>query len=72
MERHEEARQFERGISPRAFRNLYTGAIRPIFSYGSELWHGPHCKTNISGMERLEYQALRKITGDTTEPARRT
>ena len=41
-------------MSPRALRALYTGAIRPIFTWGSELWNRP---------KRVEYQALRKITG---------
>ena len=62
MERHEKARQLQRGLSPRALRSLYTGAIRLVFCYGAELWNGIHCKTKISSMERLEYQALRKIT----------
>jgi len=48
------------GISPRA---LYTCAIRPILTWGAELWNGPHTTLSISAMERVEYTALRKITG---------
>jgi len=51
------------GLSPAAMRSLYTGMIRPIFTWGAQVWNGTHSTTNISEMERLEYQALRKITG---------
>jgi len=50
------------GMSSKALRSLYTGAIRTIFTWGSELWNGPHSKTNTSRMERMKYKALRKIT----------
>lgn len=42
------------GISPAAMRNLYTGMVRPIFTWGAELWNGPHTNTNITEMERIE------------------
>ena len=49
------------GLSPLALRLLYTGMIRPIFTYGAEIWlHNP---PNLETFRRLEYQALRKITG---------
>jgi len=49
------------GMSPLALRALYTGMVRPIFTWGAELWlHQPR---NFSTFRRLEYQALRKITG---------
>jgi len=55
------------GISPKAARSLYTGMVRPIFSYGSELWHRPHLgklhPSRCNDMLRLEYPALRSITG---------
>ncbi|KAF8429652.1 hypothetical protein EV426DRAFT_703448 [Tirmania nivea] len=45
------------GISARASRVMYTGMIRPVFTWGAELWHCPR------HTQRLEYRALRKITG---------
>ncbi|KAF8431734.1 hypothetical protein BGX38DRAFT_1137049 [Terfezia claveryi] len=55
------------GMSPLALRTLYTGCIRPIFLWGAELWFRPSFPhqndTRLSGMELLEYQALRKICG---------
>jgi len=48
-------------MSPTALRALYTGAIRPIFLWGAEVWRDTN--PNISTFQRLEYQALRKITG---------
>jgi len=50
------------GMSPKAIRSHYKGAIRAAFSYRAEIWNDPHYKTNTSEMEGLEYQALRKIT----------
>jgi len=42
----------------------YPGGIRPIFTRGAELWHGNHTDPmNLATMERIEYHALRKITG---------
>jgi len=49
------------GISPTAMRSLYTGMIRPIFTWGAEV--GLHNPPNYSAFKRLEYQALRKVTG---------
>jgi len=49
------------GMSPSALRALYTGMIRPIFTWGAELWL--HQPGNFNAFQRLEYQALRKITG---------
>ena len=51
------------GISPLALRTLYTGMIRPIFTWGAELWLHRLELENFSTFQRLEYQALRKITG---------
>jgi len=51
------------GMAPAAMRALLTGAIRPIFTYGAELWNRRDRRVNLEGMRRLEYQALRKITG---------
>jgi len=49
------------GMSPIALRLLYTGMIRPIFTWGAEIWlHNP---PNYSAFRRLEYEALRRITG---------
>jgi len=45
-------------ISPSA---LYTGMIRPILTWGAEAWLDT--SPNIGAFKRLEYQALRKITG---------
>jgi len=50
------------GLSPNAMRSLHIGGIRPTFTWGVELWNGPHTDTNISGMERIECQALKNIT----------
>ena len=50
-------------MSPKAMRALYTGAIRPIFTCGSELWNRPGIEHELELMKRAEYQALRKITG---------
>ena len=41
---------------------LYTGAIRPIFTWGSELWNKPGIDKELQPMKRLAYQAFRKIT----------
>jgi hypothetical protein len=48
--------------SPTALRALHTGAIRPIFRLGAEVWVGPHAVIKISAVDRLEYRALRKLT----------
>jgi len=48
-------------MSPTALRSLYTGMIRPIFTWGAGIWlHNP---PKYTAFQRLEYQALRKITG---------
>lgn len=51
------------GISPRATRARYTGAIRRIFTCVAELWNESHTRSNISSMIRVDYQALHKTTG---------
>lgn len=51
------------GMSPLALRFLYTGAIRPTFTWGAELFNRPKIANKIEPMRRLEYKALRKITG---------
>jgi len=50
-------------MSPSALRALYTGMIRPIFTWGAELWLHRLELENFSTFQRLEYQAFRKITG---------
>jgi len=52
-----------RGLPPSALRSLLTGAIRPTFLWDSELWNTRDRPVNLGGMRRLEYQALRKISG---------
>jgi len=49
------------GLSSSAMRGLYTGMVRPIFTWGAEVWRDTTPK--ISAYKKLEYQALRKITG---------
>ena len=49
------------GMSPLALKALYTGMVRPIFTWGAELWL--HRPGSYNTFQRLEYQALRKITG---------
>jgi len=44
-------------------RALSTGAIRPIFTWGSELWNRADHSQDIVPLKKVEYQALRKITG---------
>jgi len=51
------------GMSPKAMMALYTGAIRPTFTWGSELWNRPVAEHDLGLMKRVEYQALLKITG---------
>ena len=55
------------GITAAATRNIYTGMVRAIFTYGSEIWHR-HTKMQdydprYLPMKRLKYQALKRITG---------
>ena len=53
-----------KGLSPKALRAIYTGQIRPIMIYGSELWNGAiHTSKLTEPLARLQYQALRRITG---------
>jgi len=51
------------GMSPEALRALYTGSIRPIFTWGAELWNRDCRQYSLSGMHQIDYKALRKITG---------
>ena len=51
------------GMSPKAMRALYTGAMRPLFTFHAELWKRPGAERDLEGMKRIEYLALRKITG---------
>jgi len=53
-------------MSPKSMRALYTGAIRPTFTCGSDVWKGPHTNRNTATMERVEYLAPPKITGAAT------
>lgn len=52
------------GLSPSAVRDVYTGPIRPISTWGEELWNGNHNlrAPNIQRMVRLEDQALKIIS----------
>ncbi|KAF8417556.1 hypothetical protein EV426DRAFT_622402, partial [Tirmania nivea] len=51
------------GISSRASRAMYTGMIRPVFTWGTELWHHPYqVDPRTLPLKRLEYRALRKVT----------
>lgn len=50
-------------LSARALRSLYTGAVRPIFAWGAELWNGPHTPTTTREIDSIVYQCIRKITG---------
>jgi len=51
------------GISPTTLRALFMVMIRPMFSYGAELWHNSGAPLNLAGFLTLEYQAPRNITG---------
>ena len=52
------------GISPRSWRQLYTGMIRAVALWGSELgWRGQ--KQFQKQLQQLQYQALRRATGAT-------
>ena len=53
------------GISPRSWRQLYTGMVRVVALWGSELgWRGQ--KQFITQLQKLQYQALRRATGAIT------
>jgi len=41
------------GLSPRAARNLYTGCIRPLITYGAELWFDPLAPGLEAGLEQV-------------------
>ena len=50
------------GISPLAARSLYTGMVRPIFTWAAEIWRKPNTRnTHLREMGRIEYKALRRI-----------
>ncbi|KAF8422185.1 hypothetical protein EV426DRAFT_706332 [Tirmania nivea] len=51
------------GMSPKALRSLYTGAVRAVFVWGAQLYNRPGVEGRLEAMSRLEYKALRKITG---------
>ena len=58
------------GIAPRAARLMYTGAIRPLMTYGAEVWWGlrkPGGGRQAAHPEeplvRVEDEALRKVIG---------
>ena len=50
------------GISPKAARQLYTGCIRPMLTYGAEVWYqeGSNLARELDSVQR---EALRKVTG---------
>ena len=48
------------GISPKDGRALYTGCIRLILTYSSEVWHQGRNENMIARMAKVQYQALRK------------
>ncbi|KAF7490453.1 Putative protein in type-1 R1DM retrotransposable element [Sarcoptes scabiei] len=47
------------GIDAKKRKNLYKGMIRPIMSYGSEIWYDQITKRQIKKLESLEHQILR-------------
>ncbi|KAF8453564.1 RNase H-domain-containing protein [Kalaharituber pfeilii] len=50
------------GMSPRSWRQLYTGMIRAVMMWGSEIgWRGQ--KDWRREMEKIQYQVLKKATG---------
>ena len=52
------------GVPAWSMKPLYANLIRPIFTYGSELWFQPGVPNSaLASYERLEYQMLQKITG---------
>ena len=55
------------GLNPKSLRSIYTGRIRPIGTWGAQLWNGnnnlPSHARLIEPLARLEYQALKRITG---------
>ena len=61
------AKRHRGGLSPKNLRAIYTGRVRPIAIYGAELWnrnsHTDRNRTLTEPLTRLEYQALRRITG---------
>ena len=48
------------GLSPTAWRQVYTGSIRAIATYGWELGHTDAAEERL---RKLQYKALRKVTG---------
>jgi len=51
------------GLPPGSLRAIFMGAIRPVFTEDTEIWHRGDRKVNLSKFLHIEYQALRKITG---------
>ena len=52
----------EWGLSPRGWRQVYTGMIRTVATWGAELgWRGQ--KRWAEELERLQYDSLRKCVG---------
>ena len=48
------------GLSPTAWRQVYTGSIRAIATYG---WELGHTEPAMERLRKLQYKAVRKITG---------
>ena len=48
------------GLAPTAWRQVYTGSIRAIATYG---WELGHTEPAMERLRKLQYKAVRKITG---------
>ena len=48
------------GLSPTVWRQMYTGSIRVIATYG---WGLGHTDTAMERLQKLQYKAVRKVTG---------
>ena len=51
------------GLSPNAWRQVYTSSIRAIATYGWELVDQRGNPQAIERLRKLQYQAMRKVTG---------
>ena len=51
------------GLSPTAWRQVYTGSIRVIATYGWELADAKETSQAMERLRKLQYKAVRKVTG---------
>ena len=51
------------GLSPTAWRQVYTSSIRAIATYGWELVNPKENPQAVERLQKLQYQAVRKVTG---------